>query len=81
VARTSVCARALASRASGGEDFINDMSAQWKGTGKGGACKVCKKICSCCATDSKDVHRANPVLCAPFCQELHSEEPGVVLLS
>jgi hypothetical protein len=58
------------------ETVCTDMSAQWKGTGKGGACKVCKKFCSCCATDSKDVHRANPVLCARFCQELHSEEPG-----
>jgi hypothetical protein len=58
------------------ESVCTDMSAQWKGTGKGGACKVCKKFCSCCATDSKDVHKANPVLCARFCQELHSEEPG-----
>ena len=58
------------------ESVCTDMSAQWKGTGKGGACKVCKKFCSCCATDSKDVHRANPELCARFCHALHSEEPG-----
>jgi hypothetical protein len=37
---------------------------------------VCKKFCSCCATDSADIHRANPELCACWCQENHSEEPG-----
>jgi hypothetical protein len=58
------------------ESVCTDMSAQWKGTGKGGACKVANKFCSCCATDSKDVHRANPSLCTRFCLEYHSEEPG-----
>jgi hypothetical protein len=29
------------------KSVCTDMSAQWKGTGKGGTHKVCKKFCSC----------------------------------
>jgi hypothetical protein len=30
------------------DTVCTDLSATWKGTGKGGACKVCSYFCSCC---------------------------------
>lgn len=46
-----------------------DLSATWKGTGKGGACKVKTYFCSCCATLSADAVKWNPVRCNRWCFE------------
>jgi hypothetical protein len=57
------------------DTVCTDLSATWKGTGKGGACKVCSYFCSCCATHSKNVHKANPELCERWCQMQHGDKP------
>jgi hypothetical protein len=53
----------------------SDLSATWKATGKGGACKVCTNFCSCCALTSDNVQDANPCLCERFCLPNHGEKP------
>jgi hypothetical protein len=58
------------------DTVCTDLSATWKGTGKGGACKVCTYFCACCATQSNNVQKANPVLCERWCQLQHGEEHG-----
>jgi hypothetical protein len=46
-----------------------DMSAQWKGLQKGGACKQSHFFCRCCTVESKAVHHPNNVRCAQFCSD------------
>jgi hypothetical protein len=46
-----------------------DMSAQWKGLRKGGACKQSRFFCHCCAVESKDVHHPNNNKCERFCAD------------
>jgi hypothetical protein len=58
------------------DTVCTDLSATWKGTGKGGACKVCSYFCSCCSTHSDNVQKANPVLCERWCQIQHGNKPG-----
>ena len=53
----------------------SDLSATWKATGKGGACKVCTNFCSCCALTSDNVQDANPSLCDRFCIPNHGHKP------
>jgi hypothetical protein len=57
------------------DTVCTDLSATWKGTGKGGACKVASYFCACCATHSDNVHKANPEHCERWCQIQHSDEP------
>ncbi len=44
-----------------------DMSVQWKGLHKGGACKKSRFFCHCCTVESKDVHHLNGMKCQHFC--------------
>jgi hypothetical protein len=37
------------------DTVCTDLSATWKGTGKGETCKVCSYFCSCCSTHSDNV--------------------------
>jgi hypothetical protein len=53
----------------------SDLSATWKATGRGGACKMCTNFCSCCALISDNVQDANPCLCARFCLPNQGEKP------
>ena len=50
-----------------------DHSATWKGSGKGGAAKVCHYPCHCCPVHSDELARPNIVLCDRWCKQLHSE--------
>ena len=46
-----------------------DMSAQWKGLRRGGACKQSHFFCHCCTVESKDVHHPNNHKCDRFCAD------------
>jgi hypothetical protein len=44
-----------------------DLSAIWKGIGRGGGAKVHRKPCHCCSIDSKNLHRPNTSRCERYC--------------
>jgi hypothetical protein len=46
-----------------------DMSAQWKGLHRGGACEQSHFFCLCCTVESKDVHHPNNDKCDRFCAD------------
>jgi hypothetical protein len=45
-----------------------DKKMHWAGTGAGGAAKVVKKPCMCCAIGGKEMAKANSELCETWCQ-------------
>ena len=51
-----------------------DMSAQWKGLRKGGACKQSRFFCHCCTVESKDVHHPNDRKSQRFCAGRNDED-------
>jgi hypothetical protein len=54
----------------------SDMSATWKGLKTGGAAKVAKHPCHCCAVDSAVLEHPNNIPCKRWCDELHSDDPN-----
>jgi hypothetical protein len=44
-----------------------DLSAIWKGIGRGGGAKVHKKPCHCCGINSNDLHRPKTSRCERYC--------------
>jgi len=53
-----------------------DMSAGWKGLGRGGAAKVHDYPCHCCGVRSKNLHHGAPSFCERWCSVLHAEKAG-----
>jgi hypothetical protein len=50
-----------------------DKKMHWAGLGIGGAAKVCKLSCSCCAIKSDDLAVPNSTLCQRWCQQWEKE--------
>jgi hypothetical protein len=50
-----------------------DKKMHWAGLGSGGAAKVHKKPCPCCAIESDDLAKPNAELCQRFCQQWQAD--------
>jgi hypothetical protein len=53
-----------------------DLSAAWKGLGKGGAAKQHELSCTCCDTVSNDLARPNPHTCGCWCTDHEGNNPN-----
>jgi hypothetical protein len=51
-----------------------DMSAQWKGLQRGGACKQRRFFCHCCPLESERVHHPNNHKCDRFCADRSDDD-------
>ena len=53
-----------------------DMSAAWKGLGRGGGAKVHNYPCHCCGIHSDELHHPKTNRCDRWCQGLHQDKPA-----